>query len=51
MELKALFCTILITGLLGAWLLLWVVSEQRGDHRKRSAHDDTGVVCLTCDSQ
>ncbi len=47
MELKALFCSVSMTGLVAVWLLLWVVSEQRGDHRKTSAHDETGVgLCL-----
>ena len=48
MELKALFWTVIIAGLLAVGMLLFVVREQMRD---RSRSSQTGLVCLSCDSR
>jgi hypothetical protein len=52
MELKALFWTIMMAGLLAVAVLLFVVSEQMDNRRPNGAGAaETDSVCLTCASR
>ena len=50
MELKGLFWTTFLAGLLGTAVLLLVVSHM-DDRRANGALAQTDSICLTCDSR